>query len=95
MVDITPPMKTHLCGDGTGKHRPAHAVLDPLYAKAMVFDAGDQRVCILALDLSNGAKPYADQVRKTVADALGINPAAVIVCANQTHSAPSLGGNYA
>ena len=91
MVDITPPMKAHLCGDGSGKHRPALTVLDPLYAKAMVFDAGGQRVCILALDLTIVAKPYTDQIRQTAADALGTHPGAVIVCATQTHSAPSLG----
>ena len=62
MVAITPPMKAHLCGDGSGQHRPALTVLDPLYAKAMVFDAGGQRVCILALDLTIVAKPYADQI---------------------------------
>ncbi|MBT5329897.1 MAG: hypothetical protein HOL51_27660 [Gemmatimonadetes bacterium] len=91
MVDITPPMEAHLCGDGTGQHRPAHTVLESLYAKALVFDAGGQRVCMLALDLTVVGKPYTDQIRQTVAEALNTTPAAVIVCATQTHSAPSLG----
>ena len=36
-VDITPPEGTHLAGSGADVHRPAEVVLDPLYAKAVVF----------------------------------------------------------
>ena len=54
MVDITPPLNTHLSGDGSGQHRPARHVLEPLYAKAMVFDSGGKRVCIIVLDLTVG-----------------------------------------
>ena len=40
MVDITPPAGTHLAGSGAGDHRPAQSVIEPLYAKAIVFEAG-------------------------------------------------------
>ena len=39
MVDITPPAGTHLSGSGMGEHRPAESVLDPLYARAAVFES--------------------------------------------------------
>ena len=46
MIDITPPPGTHLAGSGAGEHRPAQSVMDPLYAKAIAFAAGGQRVVI-------------------------------------------------
>ena len=91
MVDITPPMGAHLSGDGTGQHRPARSVLEPLYAKAMVFDSGGRRICLIALDLTIVMEPHTGRIRDAVADALGTVPEAVVVCATQTHSAPSLG----
>jgi len=90
-VDITPELGTHLNGDGTGAHRPAREVLEPLYAKAMVFESGGRRVCVIALDLTIVMEPYSRHVREAVADALRTETEAVLVCATQTHSAPSMG----
>ena len=50
MVDITPEAGTHLGGNGMGDHRPAQSVLDPLYAKAIVFEAGGRKICFVSLD---------------------------------------------
>ena len=91
MVDITPPPGTHLNGDGTGQHRPAREVLEPLHAKAVAFESGGQRVCVMALDLTVVMEPHSRTVRQAVADALGTAPEAVVLCATQTHSAPSMG----
>jgi len=92
MVDITPPLGTHLTGDGTGQHRPAREVLEPLYAKAMAFESAGRRVCIITLDLTVVMEPYTREVREAVADALDTPAEAVLVCATQTHTAPSIGG---
>ena len=91
MVDITPPLGTHLNGDGTGMHRPARAVMAPLYAKAMVFESGGRRVCVIALDLTIVMEPYTRRMREAVAEALDTVPEAVLICATQTHSSPSIG----
>ena len=50
-VDITPKMGTHLAGD-VGRRRPAEILIDPLFAKALVLDDGERRLCILPLDLA-------------------------------------------
>lgn len=90
-VDITPELGTHLAGDGAGVHRPAKEILDRLYATAAVFEAGGRRICIISLDLVVVMEPWSRQVRQAVAEALGIEPSAVLICATQTHSAPSMG----
>ena len=50
-MDITPPLGTHLAGDGVGIHRPARTVLDPLFARALVVESNGRRICILAMDV--------------------------------------------
>lgn len=89
-VAITPPLGTHLAGDGAGIHRPARKVLDPLYAKALVVESGARRLAILALDVICITEEYTRQIR-AAARSLGFNPEAVMVHAMQNHSAPSIG----
>ena len=91
MIDITPPAGTHLAGSGAGEHRPAEAVIDPLFAKAVVFEAGQQRLCMVILDLTIVTGDYTDRVRAAIGEQTGIPPEAIMVQATQTHSAPSLG----
>ena len=91
MVDITPRAGTHLAGSGAGEHRPARSVMDPLFAKAIVFQSGDCRVCIVALDVTIVTGGYAEQIRTGITRQTGMAPDAIIVHATQTHSAPSVG----
>ena len=91
LVDITPKAGTHLAGSGAGEHRPAQSVLDPLYARAAVFEAQGRRVCILAVDLCIITERFTAAVREAASAQFGIVPEAMIVHAVQTHSAPSCG----
>ena len=91
MIDITPPAGTHLAGSGAGDHRPTEAVLDPLFAKAIVFEAYGRRVCLVILDLTIVTGEYTDQIRAAICEQTGIERDAIMVQATQTHSAPSLG----
>ena len=50
LVDITPSVGTHLSGSGCGEHRPAISILDPLFAKAIVFEPEDKHTCIITLN---------------------------------------------
>lgn len=91
MVDITPAAGTHLAGSAMGEHRPARTVLDPLYAKALVLAQGEQRICIVTLDVTIVDEPYTTQIRQGIAERAGVPPQAVMVHGIQTHSAPGLG----
>ena len=89
-IDITPPLGTHLAGSGMGEHRPAQKILDPLYAKVMVAQAKDAKLCIITLDTLAVTLPYTRAIRES-AVALGFEPHAVMVHSLQNHSAPSCG----
>ena len=91
MADITPPPGTHLSGSGCGDHRPAQSVMDPLYAKAVVFEAGGRRVCVVSLDVTIITAEHTRQIREAVSARTDIPPDAIMVHAIQTHSAPGVG----
>lgn len=91
MIDITPPPGTHLAGSGAGEHRPAQSVMDPLYAKAIAFAAGGQRVVMVVLDLTIVTGDYSERIRAEIGARTGIASEAVMVAVTQTHSAPGLG----
>jgi len=89
-VDITPAGPVHLSG-AVGVHRPAQSVLEPLYARALVLEAGAARACLVVLDVTIVTEEYSRPLRRAAAEIIGCTEAQVIVCATQTHSAPSLG----
>lgn len=91
MVNITPKAGTHLAGSGLGEHRPAQSVLDPLYAKAAVFESEGRKACVVSLDVTIVTEEYTAFVREQAAERFGFDPEAVMVHAIQTHSAPSCG----
>ncbi|NPV48124.1 MAG: hypothetical protein HPY69_14310 [Armatimonadetes bacterium] len=89
-VDITPPLGTHLAG-AVAAYRPAQSVLEPTFARALVAEAGNQRLCLVVLDVCIVTAEYSAPIRQAAAELLGCGPEAVLVCATQTHSAPALG----
>ena len=91
LVDITPSAGTHLSGSGCGEHRPAQSVLDPLFAKAIVFESGGQRMCIVTLDVTIVTGDYTNKIRSSISEKTGVALEAIMVHATQTHSAPSIG----
>jgi len=88
--EITPRAGAHLLGSGIGEVRRAQVVIDPLYAKAVVFAAGGRKLCLVSLDVTLHAEEWTRHIRDAVAD-LGFAPEAVMVHAVQTHSAPCMG----
>lgn len=89
-VDITPPAGTHLAGSGNGNRRGAQVVLDRLYARAIVFESGTRRMCIVAMDVTIVAEEYTSRIRQAAAQ-WHMTPDAVMVHGTQTHSAPAFG----
>jgi hypothetical protein len=89
-VDITPAAGVHLAGD-IGRHRPAKLLAEPLYAKALVFESGGRKLCVLALDVTIITEEYTARIRRAAAEQFGFEPDGIMVHATQTHSAPALG----
>ena len=89
-ADITPVMGIQIAGD-IGRYRPVEEIRDPLYAKALVLDAGGKRVCWLSLDILAISRPWADEIKRQVAERYGLNPATIMAHVVQNHAAPAVG----
>jgi hypothetical protein len=69
-------------GPCTGAH-------DPLQARVVRFDDGSTSTALVTLDLLYVPTVLDAQVRAAVADAAGVDPSSVTVCATHTHSGPA------
>lgn len=87
-VDITPPLGTLINGDFTTQY--ARHVHDPLYAKAMVLQAGGVSLLFLVIDICLMDKAFADDVRTRVATETAIPFQNILLCATHTHAAGSV-----
>ena len=91
-VDITPPIGTRMWGyfdrlDG------AQGVLDPLYARVLVLEAGNSRLAYVDLDFGRTFGPASlESLRKTVQQESGIDD--LIVQATHTHTGPVILDEY-
>jgi neutral ceramidase len=91
-ADITPPAGEHLWGYG-GRKAPATGMWDPLYARVLVLEAGDQRVAIVELDLGRVFGPASVQkIRDDAKQSSGISY--VLITAIHTHAGPVVEDNY-
>jgi hypothetical protein len=92
-MDITPPLGTQLAGD-IGRFRPVEEVRDPLYARALFVESYGVQIVLVQLDLCVLTTQWTGRVRDGIAQRLGLDRRAVMVCATQTHSAPAFGDAF-
>lgn len=90
MVDVTPPLGTHL-GGTWGVLREGKVVADPLFARAVVFELAGRRACIVAVDLEILTGRWDREIRLAAERKTGIAFDAIMVHFSQTHSSPPVG----
>jgi hypothetical protein len=83
-VDVTPSALMPMYGYANRKCGPANGTHDPLFAKALVLEAGDSRMAIVTMDLGS---IVAENLRREVASKLNIP--VLLLSASHTHSAPA------
>jgi hypothetical protein len=84
--DITPERPLPMWGYGARHDRLSEGILDRLWAKAIVIEAGPAKLAIVALDLGRGPTPaMMDAIRAGVASR---RIAPVLVCGSHTHHGP-------
>lgn len=91
-VDITPALGIQLGGD-IGRPRPVEVVADPLYAKALVLEAGGRKLCIISMDLCAVTEEWSEAIRRAAAERYGIDHDAIMVHPVQNHAAPTVGNH--
>jgi hypothetical protein len=83
-VEITPSKSMQMYGYSNRKCGPSNGTHDPLFAKALVLQAGDSRMAIVTMDLGSIVAP---RLGAEVASKLNIPT--LLLSASHTHSAPS------
>ena len=87
-VAINPPAGVGLAG--YYHERGNEGVLDDLFAKATVFDAGQTRAALVVCDLISMPKWIVVEARKRIEERTGLPGANVMIAATHTHTAPVL-----
>jgi len=91
-VDITPPLGLKMYGYG-GRKEGATGILDPLYARVLVLEAGDQRVGMVVCDLGRPFAPaWIERLRRDAKEKYGISY--VVQAAIHTHAGPEITDDY-
>src|SRR5437762_7596923 len=91
-MDITPPVGLRMWGYVNRKGA-ATGVLDPLYARVLVLEAGEKRLALVALDLGRPFGPAAiARLREGAEKSSHIDY--LLVVASHTHSGPVIKDEY-
>jgi neutral ceramidase len=85
-LDITPPNGFPMAG--YYHERLAEGTIDPLKAKAIVFNDQGEKAAILACDLCGVTFDLADEIRRKAAEKTGIKYENIVVNATHSHTSP-------
>ena len=87
--EITPQVSMPMWGYGARKDMLSQGTLDPLMAKAIVIEAGEDRVALVGLDLGRApTTAMMEEIRSTIRDKAKIEH--VMIVGSHTHHGPVL-----
>ena len=89
-AELTPPLGVELAGYGYYLQRRAAAVTDPLYARALLLEQGEQRALLVSCEVLGLSRPVCDAVIRHAREALGCAEAAVTIVSVHTHTGPAI-----
>lgn len=85
--DVTPPKATPMWGYGARHDMLSQGTIDPLFAKAVVIDVGDEKLAIVGLDLGRSpTEPVMQAIREAVKEKAGVGH--VLISGSHTHHGP-------
>ena len=88
-VDITPDKPVKMSGYGSRKDL-STGVHDPLSARVLVFEQGDDKLVLVSADVIGYYAGTADYLRTAILEACDLQPSELFLSAIHTHSAPTL-----
>lgn len=86
--DITPDFPVELIGGYRGDGQ-ARGILHRLSVQIVLFELGQERSCLIAIDSLGLTAKLSDELRSLTAKALGISAARIMLNFSHTHSAPA------
>ena len=91
-IVITPPLNTSI--PGQLQDRKAVGIRDDLYAKVMILETSETKLCIIALDCIGFYKEDVSKVRDMIFAKTGIPKENILVAATHTHTGGAIGDLY-
>lgn len=88
-VEITPEKAVRMSGYGSRKDL-STGVHDPLSARVLAFEAGQERLVLVSTDLIGFYGGTADHMRDAILGELGLDPSELFLSAIHTHAGPTL-----
>jgi neutral ceramidase len=86
-TDITPTKPMPMWGYGARHDALSEGVRDPLFAKAVVIDVGEDKLALVGIDLGRSPRPeMMDRIRAAVKESAGVNY--VMLSGSHTHHGP-------
>ena len=93
---VTPPTWVpYLTSSGSGTCAPFQGVHDPLHARALVLEDGEQAIALLTVDsigydnaILGPERDFTGELRSRIAEATGLREGAVMLSATHSHSTP-------
>ena len=86
-IDITPTKPTPMWGYSARHNALSEGVRDPLFAKAIVVDVGEEKVALVGLDLGRSPRPeQVSRIREAVNEKAGVG--FILLVASHTHHGP-------
>jgi len=86
-VDVTPTKPVPMWGYGDRHALLSEGTRDPLYAKVVVIQAGDQKMALVGLDLGRApGDPEFGRIKKAIADQAGVS--VLMMSGSHTHHGP-------
>ncbi len=91
-VDITPPLGLKMYGYGS-RTAGATGILDPLYARVLVLETGEQRIAMVVCDLGRVFAPaWVERLRRDAKEKYGITY--VLQAGIHSHAGPDIPDEY-
>ncbi|GIW97552.1 MAG: hypothetical protein KatS3mg111_0885 [Pirellulaceae bacterium] len=87
-VDIS-PTQLPVIVNGSMRSHTADRIVTRLYARALVFDDGAERLGLVVVDSCMIPRALADEAKQLAAARTGLRPERICISATHTHSAPS------
>jgi neutral/alkaline ceramidase-like enzyme len=88
-MDVSPRTLPAICNGGF-LEQVRDQVLDPLHARAIVLDNGNERIAFVVVDSCMIPREVCDRAKELAHQATGIRVDRILVSATHTHSAPSV-----
>ncbi len=86
-VDITPYVGIWLCGFAA-RQKPSENIHDNLYSRAIVFDDGNENLCMVTCDLLTLDQSSIKNIRKIAQNMTGLKAENIFISTTHTHSGP-------